>query len=196
MILQELEQGLPVGVKTECDRSGRASPGTGGPLVLGLGNPILADDGIGLLVAQKVRDILPSHAQVEIRERSVAGFDLLEMLSGFQRVIVIDAIKTAGGKPGSVYRLAPEDLPTSERLVAAHEIGLSTAISLGRLMGIEMPREVVIYAVEVEDNRTFRETCSPAVTAAVDVVAALVALEVEGHPAKGHCRVDETPREE
>ncbi len=191
MILQTLQHGLPAGVKTKRNPSGRATPETRGTLVLGLGNPILADDGVGLLVAQRVHDMLPSGQETEIRKESVAGFDLLDILSGFQRVIVIDAIRTARGAPGQVYRLTPEDLPTSERLAASHEISLSTALSLGRLMDIEMPGEVVIYAIEVEDNRTFGEACSPSVAAVVDAVAALVVLEIAGRAPTERARVGE-----
>jgi hydrogenase maturation protease len=161
----------------------RTNRAKGRTLVLGLGNPFLADDSVGLRVARKVRELLPLDAKVEVQDGSVAGFDLLDVLSGFQRAIVIDAIKTAGGNPGSIYRLTPEELPTSERLAAIHEINLSTALRLGRLMKMDMPDDVAIYAVEVEDARTFSETCCPAVAAAVDVVAGLVVSAVAGQAA-------------
>ena len=103
-------------------------------LVLGLGNSILTDDAVGLLVAREVRRRIGS--AIEIAEASVAGFDLLEAFSGYDRVIVIDSIQTPGGSPGAIYRLYPEDLPATERLTGAHEIDLATAIALGRRLGI------------------------------------------------------------
>ena len=181
---REAKKERTTGRDAGCDRVRCKTPGKGRMLVLGLGNPFLTDDAVGLLVTQKVRDILPAGLNVEVRQGSVAGFDLLDTLCGFQRVIVVDAIKTADGTPGSVYRLTPEDLPASERLAAAHEISLPTALSLGRLMGVEMPAEVVIVAIEIEDNRSFSETCCPAVAAAIDSAAALVLLEISGRPDK------------
>ena len=147
-------------------------------LVLGLGNTLLRDDAIGILVAREIGRILGSSDGVEVREASIAGFDLLDLLSGFSRAFVIDAIKTPGGVPGTLYRLQPQDLPASKRLVAIHEINLPTALVLGRMTELAIPEEVVIYAVEVEDDRTFGEDLSAPVARALQPAAAHVAEEI------------------
>lgn len=74
-------------------------------LVLGLGNPILSDDGVGLRVAAGLEGRLGEG--VTVIEASLAGLDLLELLSGYDRAIIIDAIQTEGGQPGRIYRLDP-----------------------------------------------------------------------------------------
>ncbi|MEW6365827.1 MAG: hydrogenase maturation protease [Acidobacteriota bacterium] len=145
-------------------------------LVLGLGNPILTDDAVGLLVAREVRQRIGSG--VHVAEASVAGFDLIEAFSGYDRVIVIDSIRTPGGSPGAVYLLASEDLPATERLTGAHEIDLATAIALGRRLGLHMPHTVRIVAVEVQDNRTFGESCTPEVARSIDSAVELVLDEI------------------
>jgi hydrogenase maturation protease len=155
-------------------------------LVLGLGNPILGDDGVGIVVAREAERLLTGRGEIETRQVSFAGLDLVELLAGFDRAILVDAIKTPHGEPGAVYRLDPDELPTTDRLMATHEISLTTAVALGSRMGLSMPREVVIYAVEVEDDRAFGETLTPEVASAVGPTAARVAAEAL---AKAH-RVD------
>lgn len=150
----------------------------GRALVLGLGNPVLRDDGIGILVAREVERLIGGRPDVDVREASVAGFELLELLAGFERAILIDAIQTTGGEPGTVYRLLPDHLPMPKRLATSHEISLPAALVLGHLLGIEMPTDVVVFAIEVEDDRTFGETCSLAVAGAVENVVPLVIGEL------------------
>ena len=146
-------------------------------LVLGLGNPYLMDDQVGLLIAKKVKKAIPANSGVEVRYGSVAGFDLLDQLAGFSRAIIVDSIRTSCGVPGSIYRLLPEALPSTERLSTSHEINLPTALALGRLMGVDLPEETVIFAVEIEENRRFGKTCTPVVANAIDVAVPLVLNE-------------------
>ncbi len=139
-------------------------------LVLGLGNPILRDDAGGLLVARAVRDRCRAMPEVEVREACVAGFDLLDILSGFERAVIVDAIET-GGEPGTVHRLEASRLPTTGRLAASHEIGLAEALALGRLLSLPMPATTTIVAIEVADARSFGECPTPAVVASVATAA-------------------------
>ena len=108
-------------------------------LVLGLGNSLPKDDAVGILVAHEVVRPLAGGADIVVREASAAGFGLLELLAGFRRALLIDAIRTPGGKPGTVYRLVPEDQPATERLKATHEMNLPTALAFGRALDLEMP---------------------------------------------------------
>ena len=81
-------------------------------LVVGLGNPILTDEGVGICVVEE----LANHAKlpdVDLAEACVGGLRLLDTLAGYERVILVDAIQTRGGTPGEIYRLHPNDLKVS-----------------------------------------------------------------------------------
>ena len=147
-------------------------------VVLGLGNPILGDDSVGLRVVALVRERLAAGAPHADREASLpasvevdeeyrgGGLRLMERLAGADRAILVDALICGTYPPGTVLCLGPEDLPT-QRTASAHDASLATALRLGRAMGLAMPSDVRIVAVVAEDVLEFGEECSPAVTAAV-----------------------------
>jgi hydrogenase maturation protease len=152
----------------------------GSTLVLGMGNPILSDDGVGLLVAGRLAE-RPLPAGVEVAVSEVAGLRLLELVRGFTRVIIIDALKSpaeAGREPGEVVRYDVAEFKGGHRYGSAHSIGLHTALEVGRQVGYEMPEEVIVFAIEAEDVETFGEELTPAVAAAADRVTDLVLAEV------------------
>lgn len=148
----------------------RNDPGSRRVLLLGLGNTILADDGVGIHAVRAVRDRAAALG-VEIREAEVAGFQLIDLLTGFDACVLVDAARFDGGTPGEVRVLDVAELPASLHLVAAHQIDLASALALGREMGVKMPDTVRIVAVQVQDDRTFSEECTPAVGAAVQPAA-------------------------
>ena len=152
----------------------------GSTLVLSMGNPILSDDGVGLLVAGRLSQG-PLPAGVEVRQSEVAGLRLLELVRGFTRVIIIDALKSpaeAGHEPGEVVRYEAKDFKGGHRYGSAHSIGLDTALELGHQLGYDMPEEVIVFAIEAADVETFGEELSPPATAVAEQVLGLVRREV------------------
>lgn len=147
-------------------------------LVLGLGNTICGDDGVGIRVAEALKDQVCGQ-ETEVAETCTAGLGLLDLIAGYQRVIVVDAIQTHDGKAGQVYRLGLEDLPGPLHCATLHDVDLATALELGRRLGMEMPREVVIFAIEVADITTFREGCTPEVGRAIPDVTSRVLQELK-----------------
>ena len=149
-------------------------------LVLGMGNPILSDDGVGLLVAERLRGA-PLPAGVEVQQSEVAGLRLLELVRGFTRVIIIDALKSpaeVGRAPGEIVRYEAKDFKGGQRYGSAHSIGLGTVLELGDRLGCDMPREVVVYAIEAVDVETFGEELSPPVAAAAERVLGMIVAEL------------------
>ena len=152
-------------------------------LVLGLGNPILSDDGVGIHVVQAVAarwsgDARSAGAGVEFREASAGGLRLLEVIAGYNRLILVDAILTPNGAPGQIYRLTPDDLRTSLHAGSTHDFSFQGALAWGRRMGMALPPDeaITIIAVEAEDVLTFGEALTPAVMAALpDAVGAVLA---------------------
>ncbi len=139
-------------------------------IVIGLGNPILGDDGIGWHIARQVADRVQEMAwQVEIEYLSLGGLSLMEHLIGYSQAILIDAITTRQRPFGTVMCYSLADLPehTASHLASAHDTGLQTAIAVGRSMGAILPDQINIVAVESEQVYDFSEELTPAVAAAI-----------------------------
>ncbi|MDZ7270100.1 MAG: hydrogenase maturation protease [candidate division KSB1 bacterium] len=134
-------------------------------LVLGMGNTLLADDGVGIYIAREVRRHLPA-GEVEVVETQLAGFYLAELLNGYERAIVVDAVRTGKYPPGTIRWLTLQELGTSSRFLSAHHLGLRTAVEVGRKMGLNMPQVVHVLTVEVVDTETFAEGCTTATVSA------------------------------
>jgi len=126
-------------------------------LILGIGNLILTDDGVGIKIAHKLKEERP---ELEVVETGEAGLTLLDLITGYDRLIIIDSIKTEQGKPGQVYKLELEDLKPAMDFSSSHGIDIATAFKLGQRLGYRMPKSVSIYAVEMKDNTTFGERCT------------------------------------
>lgn len=156
-------------------------------LVLGLGNPILTDDGVGVQIAEAVGQLAPcTSTPIDVSEASIGGLGLLERLVGYQRVILIDAMYPAQHQPGYVHRLSLDDLrdisPT-QHSASAHDTSLVTAWAMGQQLDLDLPQQLIIYAVEVENIIDFSEEPTPAVQAAIpQVVRAVLADLAEESP--------------
>ena len=145
-------------------------------LVLALGTPILRDDGIGWRVVEEVqRRVLLGSTEFDCL--ALGGLALMERLIGYERAILVDAIRTERGLPGTVYRLGLDDLP-SLHANSIHDLSLKEALELGHRLAAQLPTEIVVIAVEVVDVLDFGEELSPPVECAVPVAveAVLAAL--------------------
>ena len=154
-------------------------------LVIGLGNPILTDDGVGVKVAYALEDILAdSRPDVVVTEASAGGLRLMELMLGYDRAIIVDAFTNGSNTPGKMHRMTLDDLrdisPT-QHSASAHDTTLVTALDAGKALGMHLPDEVVIYAIEVENVIDFSEEPTTAVAAAIPgaVTAVLHELGVE-----------------
>jgi hydrogenase maturation protease len=132
--------------------------------VLGLGNDILADDAVGLLAARALGTSLSGWA--DVRETSVHGVALLDLLIGYDHAILIDAVRTGRHPPGSVLTLDPAELSTAFA-PSPHYAGLPEVLALARALELEFPARIGIVAVEVADPYTIDGTMTPQVLAAV-----------------------------
>jgi hydrogenase maturation protease len=146
-------------------------------LVLGLGNPLLGDDAIGLVVASRLRERLAGQDGVVVEEEEAGGLRLMERLTGYDRAILVDAA-VGGGAPGSIRRMGPDELPT-QRTAIAHGIDLPRALELGRTLGLPMPASVRVVAIEAASVLEFREHMTPAVAAAIEPAVTAVLEELE-----------------
>jgi hydrogenase maturation protease len=143
-------------------------------LVLGLGNPVVSDDSVGLQVVKILRSLLADRPEIEIAEESCGGLRIMERLVGFQRAVIVDAM-LSGAPPGTIYRLTPHSLPT-QRSASSHDMNLATALALGRAAGLPLPEDAQIHliGIEAEDVLTIGEQCTPAVAAAIPAAVSTV----------------------
>jgi len=149
-------------------------------IVVGLGNPLLGDDGVGWRVVEAA---LPAPEEsssttwpgVEVDHVSVGGLGLMERLVGYERAILVDAI--VSGRPvGTVRCLDLGELgdPAAGHLGSSHDTSLPTALAMGRALGAELPTRITVVAVEAGPSFEFGEVLSPPVAAAIPRAAALV----------------------
>ena len=144
-------------------------------LVVGLGNPILGDDGVGWKVAEEVKRQLPSPFQGEGQEMrvdvdciSLGGISLMEHLIGYDRAILIDAF--ALDEPtGSILVLKLDDLPhySAFHTTSTHDTSLQNAIELGKSMGAKLPEDITVVGIATKHVYDFSEVLSPPVAEAV-----------------------------
>ncbi len=150
-------------------------------LILGLGNPILTDDGVGVHIAREIQKRVDStaHPDLTITEASAGGLRLMEAVLDYQRVVLIDAyyLDPENTVPGRIHRLELDDLrnitPT-QHTTSAHDTSLVIALDAAQKMGYQIPDEIIIYAVEVENILEFSESPTPAVAGAIPKVVDLI----------------------
>lgn len=129
-------------------------------LILGLGNPILSDDAVGLHVARILYKKVNNNKDIFLEEASVGGLNLLELITPYDKVILIDSIHTKKSKPGTLYKMTKDNFKYSERMKSPHEINFFEALALGEKIKMKLPGEIIIYAIEAENIYFFSEQMS------------------------------------
>ncbi len=142
-------------------------------LLIGVGNPILSDDAAGIRIARYLKQKYPD---LDIVETSEYGIGMLDYVTGYDRLVIIDSIKT-GRKTAELFKLELHDLNPSSYYPTSHGVDIATAFNLGRKLGYRVPDKVCIYAVEVEDNTTFAEHCTPMIEDKIPQIAGEIAAE-------------------
>ncbi len=148
-------------------------------LIIGLGNTILKDDGVGIRAARAISGRIGLCEDIEVVELSVGGMRLMEEMAGYDRVLLIDAMMTGKNAPGTVSRLDIDDLAMSLHTSSTHDTNLSCALEGGRRLGVKLPSEILIWGIEARDVNTFGEDMTPDVGAAIPDVVEEVLEELE-----------------
>jgi len=151
-------------------------------LLIGMGNPILSDDAVGVRLARDIGRRLSGVPGLAVMEEcSVGGLNILEVVQGYRRLIVLDSIRTTGGTPGDWHRFTSLALRETMNLNNIHDVNFATALELGRRMGMELPSEedIHIFAVEVLDLVTFSEVMTPPLERAYPEFSEAIYREIE-----------------
>jgi hydrogenase maturation protease len=198
-----IESGVPVPASDAAPIAGVAGALTGPIRVLCLGNELIADDALGIVAAQELARRLavagtrvpagpsfdpaatgqafelPAVGRVEVVETALTGMYLLEAVVGASKLIVIDSVLSGAADPGTVLELTEADLD-GPRGGSPHYIGLLETLELARALGLAVPAEVAIIAVEVGDSLTVGGRMTAPVAAAVPIVAAMAMARIAG----------------
>ncbi len=146
-------------------------------LVLGVGNPILSDDGVGIHVARELKK--RNLRGLTVDELAASGLELLDVIRGYDKVVIIDAIQTKNGKPGELHILEEKDFEKSIHGSSPHGINIATALALGRkIIPREMPSEVVFLAIEAKDLVNVSEKLTPEVKRAIPTILDRIVREL------------------
>lgn len=157
-------------------------------LIVGLGNPILGDDGAGWHIAERVAARLPNpspstgsdqrngQSSIQVECLGLGGLSLMEHLIGYDRAILVDAIMTGSMPIGTVTSFPLDELPDSAagHLSSTHDTTLQNALRVGRAMGARLPDEIMVVAIEAQSVYDFSEDLTPPVAQSIPIAVQMV----------------------
>ena len=129
-------------------------------LVIGIGNEILTDDGIGVRLVEDLQG-KSFPPEVIFATGTVGGLEILEMIQGYREVIFLDAIKTTDGSPGEIYHMVLSDFLETLHLSNLHDVSFIEAILLGKKLGFQLPERLHIFAIEIVEDQVFSKYFTP-----------------------------------
>jgi hydrogenase maturation protease len=141
-------------------------------LVIGVGNLLRTDDGAGIHVINRLNEL---HPKIDTVDAAMGSIEIIEAMRGYDMAIIVDAIET-GAEPGTIYKVnltGGEQPPT---ITHSHGTDLPTVLQLGRqLYADEMPREIILLAIEAEDTTTIGDEPTRRVRGAISRVVETIA---------------------
>lgn len=148
-----------------------------GTIVIGLGNPMLGDDSVGLIVASELKKLLGN--LVDIVELCAGGLTVAETMLGYKKAIIVDAFIDEGSAPGKILRLNFEDLKiTPKRFIGFHDIDFVTSVELIKTIEEEsFPDEIVIFGITIQKPGCYQEGLSENVKTAIPKCVEMIKKE-------------------
>lgn len=147
-------------------------------LVLGMGNTLLGDDGVGIYIVNELEKIIGKHEGIDFESISWGGFRVIDVLQNYKTAIIIDAISSGKNPEGYIHVLDKNNFLSSVRMVSFHDINFATAIEFAERMNIPVPSKFYIYGIEVRNADLFSESLSPAVQQAAENCINLVQRKI------------------
>jgi hydrogenase maturation protease len=149
-------------------------------IILGMGNKFFGDDGVGIIIAEKLSDTFKDQKNIAVEETNWGGFRIIDLLSGYKSAIVIDALKTGKKPAGHIHKLDYKNFVHSVRMVSFHDVNFATAVEFAKEIGRTMPENITVFAIEVEATDHFSETLTPKVEEAIDTCIQMIMEEING----------------
>lgn len=127
-----------------------------------MGNDIIGDDGVGLVASRNLKNEFEN--VIDFVELCGGGLDLLDILEGYKKALIIDSITTGKNIPGSILEFSVEDF-RNVMISSPHSAGLPEVFFLAQQLNISFPEELKILAIEIEKQFEIREGLSPSIAA-------------------------------
>jgi len=134
----------------------------GNIVVVGFGNEILTDDGIGVKIVKELQNE-ELFSSIKFDAGWLGGFEILDFIENFNTAILIDSIRTIDGSPGDVYHFTPENFLETLHLSNVHDASFIQTIELGRKLGMHIPQNIHVLAIEIVEDLIFSKSNSPPV---------------------------------
>jgi len=141
--------------------------------VIGLGNPLLSDDAIGLIAVEMARERYLSHlSNVTFIQNTSGGFDLLYDMIGYKGTLIIDSVNTGKKESGFCHEYSLNDIYqcNQPRLIDSHGLNINTICDIGKKCGYIMPEDIRIIGIEGRDFFTFSDTPQQDLIKALDAI--------------------------
>ncbi len=149
-------------------------------IIIGLGNPILADDSVGIKTARAISSRI-NHPDIQVTEAYAGGIRLMELMAGYERAVIIDAMITGNYEPGYICRLSMDDLSGSKNLLCAHDTSLLAALEIGKIGGLHLPSEITLWGIEAKDVENYTEELTMEVARAVPKAVDAILKDLKCH---------------
>lgn len=150
--------------------------------ILGFGNPVRSDDGIGCHVIERLKQELGDAPHLTLLDMGTSAFEVLFQLQGHDRIILVDAVINTGEPDGALYRLPAEAVAASiqdDPMVFLHSLKWDQALSYAKkILGDAWPEDISVYLIAVSDTR-LELGLSDAVREAGEKVTILILNELE-----------------
>jgi hydrogenase maturation protease len=121
-------------------------------LVLGFGSDALSDDGLPVRLIHDLK-VVENQNKFTFETSAIGGLDLLDLLEGFDTAILIDTQLTSRRKPGEIHEFTPDDFEETFHLSSQHDLTFHEALRFAKEMGIPMPGDIRIIAIEIVENK-------------------------------------------
>ena len=146
--------------------------------IIGLGNEILTDDGVGIRVVRELKNRLELE-EATFEELSVGGLQLLDHIVGTEECIIIDAMATGAQPPGTLFRFVQTPDAEPIMVTSSHQIDLGQVLGLAKLFGAALPRKLTVYGIEAQDVTTFHDGCTSQVSAAIPKLVDIICKDIQ-----------------
>jgi hydrogenase maturation protease len=145
-------------------------------ILVGLGNPIMSDDGVGIVVCRRVHGMLPGY---DLDLSCGAGLHVMDAILGYRRAVIIDSMVTGKFPVGTVAEVGPDSHVETRRAGHSHGVGFFEAIEVARACKARLPGEIIVYGIEVEDAFSIGDKMSDSIVNRLDEIIEFIVNDLK-----------------